>query len=79
MNKNVQLEMQLIAASCILAIIISLTQFGLDVWGTTARGFRVIRKNATGNIIAGMLLKYYFDLLSTFSMLQCVITRFIFI
>jgi len=55
MNKNVVLEMRLVAAACILAIIISLIQFGLDVWGTTARGFRVIRKNATGDIIAVLL------------------------
>ena len=54
MNKNVVLEMRIVAAACILAIIISLIQFGLDVWGTTTRGFRVIRKNATGDIIAGM-------------------------
>ena len=53
MNKTVVLEMRLIAASCILAIVISLIQFGLDVWGTTARGLRVIRKTATGDIIAG--------------------------
>lgn len=53
MNNNVVLEMRLIAAFSILGIIISLIQFGLDVWGTTAKGCRAIRKNATGDIIAG--------------------------
>lgn len=49
----------MIAAFCILGIITSLIQFGLDVWGTTARGCRVIRKNATGAIISGKVRILY--------------------
>ena len=53
MNKNVVFEMRLIASCCVLGMVFSLLQFILDTWGTTARGWRVIRKNATGDILAG--------------------------
>ncbi|XP_065071814.1 uncharacterized protein LOC135696370 [Rhopilema esculentum] len=55
MNKNVVFEMRLIASCCVLGMVFSLLQFTLDTWGTTARGWRVIRKNATGDILAVLL------------------------
>ena len=70
MNKNVVFEMRLIAACCSLGIVFSIAQFALDTWGTTAKGCRSLRKNATGDILAGMcnpFVKEYYDVCGKFA------------
>lgn len=55
MNNKVLLELKAIASCCILGIVCSLVQFSLDTWGVSGRACRVIRKNATGDILAVLL------------------------